>query len=268
MNHSLSVLPHCKPAALSANQFDFAGRVVSPCRNAFVGFTIAATLIVGTARGAIISQYSFDGATLNRSATTVAANVTAGDIADAPVVNGNPTVVLVRTTGVGYATQPLLSVARANFNESSVRDDVYFTFDVAPEAGFTLDLSSLTFNVAQGGGTAMQRDYDIRTSLDGFTSSLTGVVPIPTVRPTFTPFWVAFPGPSFQGLTSPVTFQVRIFSPGVLQNIDFDDITLNGEIVAIPEPATVLALAVLGCSILGFRLPRRQMERRIASEIQ
>ena len=66
--------------------------------------------------------------------------MTAGNITDAPTVNNNPTVVLTRATGIGYATQPVLAAARANFNESSVTANVFFTFDVAANAGLHLDL--------------------------------------------------------------------------------------------------------------------------------
>jgi hypothetical protein len=204
-----------------------------------------------TARGDLVTQYSFTDAvagTLNRNATTVALNVTAGSITDSPTVNGNPTSVLIRTTGVGYATQPVLSAARANFNESSVRANVYFTFTVSPNTGYELDLSSLTFNVAQGGGTALQRDYDIRSSVDGFATSLTGIVPIPTVRPTFTLVSINLATAPFQDLTSPLTFQFRFFTLGVSQNVDFDDITLNGTVVAtaVPEASTLPVLAIVG----------------------
>jgi hypothetical protein len=219
-------------------------------------FLMGSIVFASAARGAIISQYSFTGSTLNRSATTVASDVTAGNITDAPTVNNNPTVVLARTTGVGYGTEPVLSAARANFNESSVRANVYFTFTVSPNAGNELDLSSLTFNVAQGGGTASTRDYEVRTSLDGFVSSLTGIVLLPTVRPTFTPVLVNLSAAQFQDLTSPLTFQVRFFTPTVSQNVDFDDITINGAVVAVPEPTTLILLAIAG----GWIFRRRQRE--------
>jgi len=224
-----------------------------PCRLASFVFSIATFAFGGTTWGAIISQYSFTGATLNRTATTVATNVTAGSITDAPIVNNNPTVVLVRTTGVGYATEPVLSAARANFNESSVRDNVYFTFSASPDAGYKLDLSSLAFNVARGGAST-PRDYDIRTNLDGFASSLTGIVAINTARPTFTPVSVSLLASQFQGLTSPISFQVRFFTAGVSQNVDFDDITLNGEVV--PEPNSLAILAIVG----GWMFHRRQRD--------
>jgi hypothetical protein len=216
-------------------------------------FLAAATVLGGTVRGAIIAQYAFTGTTLNRSATTVANDATAGNITDSPTVNGNPTSVLVRTTGVGYATEPVLSAARANFNESSTRANVYFTFTVSANAGKELDLSTLAFNVAQGGGTALQRDYDVRTSLDNFATSLTGIVPIPTVRPTFTPVSVNLSGAPFQDLTTPLTFQVRFFTPGVSQNVDFDDITVNGTVAAAPEPSSLTVLAVGACILRRWR---------------
>jgi hypothetical protein len=218
--------------------------------------SMAAIFFGGTARGSIISQYAFTGATLNRSATTVDPNATVGNITDAPTVNNNPTVVLVRTTSVGYgATEPVLSAARANFNESSTRANVYFTFAVTPNSGYELDLSNLTFNVAQGGGTALTRDYDIRSSLDSFATSLTGgITLIPTVRPTFTPVSIDLSSAPFQHLTSPLTFQFRFFTPGVSQNIDFDDITLNGSVVAVPEPSSIVCmLTVLGAWMIRRR---------------
>lgn len=215
-------------------------------------WSVLALLVTGlgigeAAHAGIISQYSFTGATLNRDATTVASNVTAGAITDAPKVNNNATVVLARTTGVDYPTEPVLSVARANFNESSVPENVFFTFSVAPTSGYELDLSSLTFNAARGGG-ATPRTYDIRTSLDGFATSLTGVVELLTARPTFTPVSVDLSGTQFQNLTLPLTFQVRIFTPTVLQNIDFDDITINGDVAAaVPEPTAISLFALAGC---------------------
>ena len=84
----------------------------------------------------------------------------------------------------------------------------------------------------KGAELRLARDYDIRSSLDGFATSLTGIVPIPTVRPTFTPVSVDLSGAPFQNLTSPLTFQFRFFTPGFSQNVDFDDITLNGTVAA------------------------------------
>lgn len=254
MKYDLGVLStNPTPQTFSVVGVRAAFRVVGRCWRACVLAFAAALIVHEAAQAGIVTQYSFTGATLNRNATTVAGNVTAGPITDAPTVNNNATVTLVRTNSVGYATEPVLSAARANFNESSVRDNVYFTFTVTPDAGFDMDLSSLAFKVAQGGGTAATRDYDIRTSLDGFVSSLTGIAAIPTVRPTFTNVSVDLSAVQFQNLAAPLTFQFRFFTPGVLQNVDFDDITLNGDVTAIPEPgAPLMMFAGVACWVFPF----------------
>jgi hypothetical protein len=207
-----------------------------PRQTVFLLFSLVAVVLGGTARGDILAQYSFTdvvAGTLNRDATTVAENVMAGSITDSPIVNTRETSVLTRATGIGYESQPTLAAARSIWNEGMVRDNVYFTFTLAPEAGFELDLSSLSFNVARG-GSATPRDYDIRTSLDSFADSLTGIVEIATERPTFTPVLLDLVGAQFQNLTSPITFQFRFFTPGVAQNIDFDDITVSGTVAIAP----------------------------------
>jgi hypothetical protein len=171
-------------------------------------------------------------------------------------VNNQPTSVLTFVTGVGYATEPSLGAQRANTNEAGTRSNVYFTFAVAPNAGYEINLSSLAFNVARGGASTV-RDYDIRSSLDGFANSLTGIVAINTARPVFTPVSLDLSAAQFQSLTSPVTFQVRFFTPTVAQNVDFDDITLNGAVVPVPEPGSaVLILTTIG----GWMIRRRRLE--------
>jgi hypothetical protein len=220
-------------------------------RFAFFAFPVAAALWNGAAQGAVIAQYSFTGSTLN--ATTAAGSVMAGSITASPNVNGQATSTLAFANNVGYASQPTLAVARANTGESATRANVYFQFAVAANAEMELDLSTLTFKVAQGGASG-PRDYDVRSSIDGYASSLTGgVVNIPTVRPTFTPVSINLSGSQFQDLPA-ITFRVYVFTPGVSQNVDFDDITLNGEAVAaVPEPS---ALAVLAAG--GWMLGRRR----------
>ena len=204
-------------------------------------FPMAAIVFDAAARGDVLAQYSFTDVVpsqLNRDATTVATNVTAGTITDAPIVFTHPMVELVRTTGVGYATEPVLSAQREPWNESLDPENVYFTFSVSANAGFELDLSSLTFNVARG-GAATPRNYDVRTSLNGVDfASLTGVVEINTQRPTFTPVSVDLSAAQFQNLSSPLTFRIHFFSPDFNQNVDFDDITINGAVVAVDPGLT------------------------------
>lgn len=203
-------------------------------------FALAAIAFGGTARGDVVAQYSFTGSTIDeiRIPTTVAPNVTAGTIIGAPPVNNQPVVTLVRTVDQLYPMEPVLSAQRAPFNESIDPENVYFTFSVSANVDHELDLSNLTFNVARG-GAATPRNYDVRTSLNGVDfTSLTGVVEINTVRPTFTSVSVDLSGAQFQDLSSPLTFRIHFYSPDFTQNVDFDDITVNGLVASVSPGLT------------------------------
>jgi hypothetical protein len=204
---------------------------------------MAAVIFSAAARGDVLSQYSFTDVVpmqLNRDATTVAPNVMAGTITDAPEVPPglNPPhnmVVLARSVDIGYASQPTLAASRGAWNEANDIANVYFSFDIAPASGYQLDLTTLTFNVSRG-GAATPRVYDVRSSADGFATSLvSGPVEILTQRPTWTPVSVDLSGAAFQDLTSPVTFRMHYLGTfGQFgQNIDYDDITVNGTVVPV-----------------------------------
>jgi hypothetical protein len=206
-------------------------------------FSMVAVVFAQTARGDILAEYTFtdvEPSMLNRNATTVATNVTAGQITDAPIVFTHPMVVLARATDIGYATQPVLAASRAPWDEANLIENVYFSFEISPDSGFELDLDELTFNTARG-GAATPRVYEVRTSGDGFAASLTGgEVEILTQRPTWTPVSIDLSGAAFQNLTSPLTFRIHYMTQmGQFgQNIDFDDIRINGMVMAVDPGLT------------------------------
>jgi hypothetical protein len=199
---------------------------------------MAVVIFNAAARGDVLSQYTFtdvEPSTLNRNATTVATNVTAGEITDAPIVFSHPMVVLARATDIGYATQPVLAASRAPWDEANLIENVYFSFVVSPDSGYELNLDELTFNVARG-GAATPRVYDVRSSVDGFAASLVaGPVEILTQRTTWTPVSIDLSGAAFQNLTSPLAFRLHYMGQvGQFgQNIDFDEITVNGTVAVV-----------------------------------
>ena len=80
--------------SLTVAMIGVASRAFNGHQLAWLLFPMAAIVFVGPARADLVTQYSFTdvvAGTLNRNATTVAANVTAGNITDAPTVNSNPT---------------------------------------------------------------------------------------------------------------------------------------------------------------------------------
>lgn len=198
---------------------------------------VVAAALCQTSLGEAIVSYTDGPAT-----PTAVAGVVASAIAPAPAVNGQETIVLTRVTNAYYASQPFFTAARANTVESGTPGNVYFTVTVSAAAGHELDLQSLTFKANRGGGST-PRTYDVRSSVDNFATSLTGgAVAIPTARPAsaspatateWTHVSVDLRGPAFQNLPS-ITLLFYINTPTVSQNIDFDDVKVNGTVSAIP----------------------------------
>lgn len=148
----------------------------------------------------------------------------------------------------------------------------YFEFTVTPASGFKLNLTSLSFGTAFYGNQAPagQASYFVRTSLDGFTSNIGSTftvdyqrTTIPADHPT-TPF----PLPTFTdqnvaldslnpGNNQAVTFRIYITdtttSPDRLTAID--NVQLNGELLAIPEPS---AAVLMGLATAGLCCRRRR----------
>ena len=215
--------------------------------------TVAALgLAASAAPAAVVAGYAFTGNSL--APTTVDANADATSISGSPTVNNQPTSVVTTATNVGYATQPVLVASRASSTEATVPANVYFTFTVTADDGSELDLDSLTFDVARGGG-ATPRTYDVYTSVDNFATSLTGgPVVVGTQRPTFTAASVDLSGAAYQDLDA-ITFRVRVYAPDPGQSVDFDNVNLNGDVsaVAVPEPAGVGAAGAASLMLLRRR---------------
>ena len=214
----------------------------------------ALSLVTSVARCDTLLQYAF---TTNLSPTTIAVNATGSVMTASPNVNNQVTSTLSLANGVGYPTQPFLATARGTANESGNRPDVYFTFTLSANAGYALNLSQLSFNVARGGSSGT-RDYDIRSSVDNYAASLTGASPvtITALRPDFgAAIDIDQAGVQFQNLSA-ITYRFRFFTTGVAQNVDWDNISVTGTVTPTPEPGIAGVAALAGVALLRRRRRR------------
>lgn len=131
-----------------------------------------------------------------------------------------------------------------------------FEFTITAEAGFELNLASLSFDF---GGTNNQvtdvtYNYTMQTSVDGFgsTSSVVGSGSVTlgqvgssiTYGPTQT---ITLSDSSFQGLDT-ITIRVNPWTPlDTTDTIRVDNVILNGTVSAIPE-VNSFALLLAGCA--------------------
>lgn len=196
---------------------------------------------------ASIAFYDFETAP-PESATTSDPLVTASAI-----TTNNLTGSFGYAAGLGY---PSPTVAQVNppttlTAADAVAGDEYFSFTVTPTAGATLDLTDLTFDAARGGG-GTPRGWEVRSSVDGFASSL-GTADIPTARPALTSFSVNLGAASFDNLTSAVEFRFYSYSPNSNNSVEYDNIELNGTaalVAMVPEPASGLLVIVASTGLL------------------
>ena len=223
---------------------------------ATASLALAAGLWLATpAPAQMIVQYNFN--------NTTATDTTAAPSSMNPNVTANSTVnganIVQDYSLVDYGQQ-VLRAAITNTatpdEASAVNGGSYWGFTVQPNTGFKMNFSSFTFDAARG-GAGTPRTWYLYSSLAGFTpGSAIAFADVPTVRPILTPFTVDLSGAQFQGLTNPVEFRMYLSTPATGQSLEFDNVTVNGTVIVVPEPACTMSLAA--CVAAGWALRRRR----------
>ena len=139
------------------------------------------------------------------------------------------------------------------WNLASLDSGDYFTWTIAPNAGYELDLTSLVY-VGQRSSTG-PNSFSLRSSLDGFAASIGAPVATGTT--------IDLSAAAYQSLTGPVEF--RLYGWGgtsAAGTYSVNDFSFSGDVsavVEVPEPAVIaLVVPVLGLAMVAFR-------RRLAS---
>jgi len=237
--------------------------------------TVGALLATaGWASAGIIVQYTLTSTGAGGFApTTTTPTVTATNILDDRLSHS---LSALQNFSTGHSGTPSsfkgLNVSPAPTTFPTSVDDAFnkfdtFSFTVTPPPGHVLDLTSLTFNV-ESGGTANfpnPRATGVRSSLTDGTDLLLKTVLSPPSSPTIFPETLDLSSnPAFQHISGPVTFTFAVQTPNGNDTIIFNDVTLNGSLVAIPEPASIgawLLFGTVGCWCLW----RQRRLRRAAA---
>lgn len=200
-------------------------------------------------QGAVLAQYTFPTTTTTESGsglnpTTVLENMTATAVSDVALTTTN-----VETTTPAYPNPPVLRVdpdGNASNAAAAIANGTYFSFAVAPVAGETMSLSSLTFDTARGGASTA-RGYVVLSSADNFVSTLK-TADILTARPTWTPVTVDLSAAEFQNRSTGVEFRIFTYSPANGSTVEYDNITVSGAVT--PEPGSMGVMLLSGAAML------------------
>ena len=221
-------------------------------KNLAAGMLILATLLAFGSRATAetILQYSFGQA----GPTTEIAGVTGGDIA-----NGGSLLTWGYNTSDPYDSAPVLHTNPGGTVSADVdtafANNNFFYFTLTPDSGTSLNLTSLSFNVARG-GEAGTRAYGVRSNVTGDTNLSSST--LTNVRPNWIPITVDLSTYSgFQNLTSAVEFRFAVATESTGQSLEWDDITIEGTVVPEPSTFVLTALGLLGFACHGWRRKTR-----------
>jgi hypothetical protein len=84
------------------------------------------------------------------------------------------------------------------------------------------------------------------------------------VSSTFTNFSIDLSGPAYQGISTAMTFRLYGYTPATNLGLYYDNLTLSGQAVAVPEPPTAMR-SLAGFALLVATGWRRSRSRRGAS---
>ncbi|HEX5220796.1 MAG TPA: hypothetical protein VFZ59_14600, partial [Verrucomicrobiae bacterium] len=211
--------------------------------NAVTNRTTAAVDITGANSGANTTLVQY------RMGTADAQLQDAGNLmAAGSLLNGGGLSLFNPNANVGpaYPDAPQLQASPPNATttlELAVANLSWFTFELTVGTNLTdLDLTSLTFNGARGGG-ASPRGYGVYVTTPTTTDELVqGSTAFATQRPTWALQNISLSGfASLQNLTAGqvVTFKIPIFAPAAANSVEIDDLTVIGNITPAPVPPYV-----------------------------
>lgn len=208
---------------------------------------VAGCLLGSSLAAAQLVVFSLDGASgdeVSLSSDAVPANAAVSD--------------LVRGGGVSPASGASAFAARS-WALGGFEGDDYFGFSIEPNEGFQLELSTLEFDERRSGSGI--RAWEVRTSLDGFSSALSpGSVAVPDNTSTRVDQVVSFPESGASGVVDELMIRIYGYgAEGASGTWRVDNIELFGNITPVPEPRS--AALCVGALLLAGLVARRGIAR-------
>jgi hypothetical protein len=213
-------------------------------RSMFFGLLVAcAALLASESRAAVVVDYNFAGEPGNQVSTAGTTTLEVTPIA------------FTRGSGL-TATSAANSISSSGWDTLAATD--YFSFGFTVNPGFFANLESISLSTRSSNtGPGFLSVY---SSLDGFTDALFSFTQTGTGTTT-----AQYDVSSLAGLTGPVEFRIlsdnttsanggTIGSAGTFR---VNSASIQGQVTAVPEPASVLALSLISGGAVLMRRFRK-----------
>ena len=207
----------------------------------------ALTGVSATAGAALLAEYNFG----QSGPQFVASDMTASNAAPTNLAVFN----VAQISSTYGSSNPFLQTAPQFGGQGDLAGAVarneYWSVTLTPDAGYFLDLDSLSFLVFRGGASG-NRGFAVYSSVDGFVTPLVQVANESGTRSAPRTETLVLSS-AYDNLTSPVTFRFYIHSINNASSIEFDDLRFFGSVSAIPEPAALGLLLVPAVGLMRRR---------------
>jgi hypothetical protein len=207
--------------------------------NGVTNSTVHALSLSQPAVGNNVTQVQYQMGTANAQVQDAVGLMAAGSLTQGAGLTGATWI--PNAGALGYSSGPVLQVSStATDFATATANQAWFTFTLTVGSSVTdLDLTSLSFNGARGGGST-PRGYGVYVTTPNTTDELVqGATDFATQRPTWSPQNISLTGlASLQNLTAgqEVTFKIAVYTPATGSSVEFDDITLKGNVSPGPLP--------------------------------
>jgi len=198
-------------------------------------FGVLFSAVASSSQAEVIVSYQFTG---TRSPTLVQQDVSATDFSSPVFTFAGNVNTLQTADGLGLAD------GGEDDMDGAIAAQQYSAFAITADPGHSFTLVNLTFDV--GRGLRGAKDYAVRSSVDSFASNI--VYANEAIGQTVAGQDVGLTGSGYEGLTSVefrIYFDDRSNNSSSSSETFLDNVTLNGTVIAVPEPDIFAMLA--GC---------------------
>ena len=241
-----------------------------PGRSVAASFAVVSLLAV-QAQAAILASYEFTG--LSYSATTTAPDLNAGDLEIGALgdefgvygtdhgISSGTTMPSTPPASPSVPTHYITGVVTTTTQVAAITANDYVSFGISPASGFKINLQSFTVDFTVNGNTSGTNTGSIflRSSVDGFASDVGNIGALTyfgnnLANNPYNRHTVDLS--TFADVEGAITFRLYVYQTGKGGNVTrFDNLTLNGDVTAVPEPSTG-AVAAFGMLLLLNRRRR------------